>query len=66
MATAMAVLLACVCGRLQHGAFYLNEEVGDKLKILDYETTFCEINDMVPFPKTYFAMTSGAYVTAGL
>ena len=46
----------------QHGAFYLNEEVSDKLKILDYESTFCEENDMVPFPKTYFAMQSGAYV----
>lgn len=43
-----------------HGAFYLNEEVSDKLKILDYETSFCEANDMIPFPKTYFAMGSGA------
>lgn len=51
---------------LQHGAFYLNEEVSDKLKILDYESTFCEENDMVPFPKTYFAMQSGAYVACAV
>lgn len=58
----LVVPCSMCCGCWQHGPFYLNEEVSDKLKILDYESTFCEENDIVPFPKTYFAMPSGAYV----
>ena len=58
----LTAALCSLCGVVQHGAFYQNEEVADKLKILDYETNFCEPNDLVPFPKTYFAMTSGQYV----
>lgn len=44
---------------VQNGAFFLAEEVLDKLKILNYETEFLEPYDIDPFPRTFFAMPSG-------
>lgn len=37
-------------------AVHLNDEMCDKLSILDYETNFCAAKDILPFPRTYFAL----------
>ena len=34
----------------------LADELNDKLKLLDYEDKFCNVKDIVPFPRTYFCI----------
>ena len=43
---------------LQDTSILLADDLSDKLKLLDYEDKFCNVKDITPFPRTYFAIAA--------
>jgi hypothetical protein len=43
----------------QDVSLLLSDEVMEKLRLLDFEAKFCAAKDVVPFPRTYFALPAG-------
>lgn len=57
--TLRALRAAADCARpLQSAAFQPMNEVHDKLKLLNYETQFCEKRSFAPLTSNFFAMES--------
>jgi hypothetical protein len=40
----------------QDVSLLLADELSEKLRLLDFEANFCLVKDIVPFPRTYFAL----------
>lgn len=56
------------CSPCQDLSILLADDLSDKLKLLDYEDTFCNPKDIMPFSRTYFAIAAQntGYARAGL
>ncbi len=46
----------CVSCAPQDVSLLLADELSEKLRLLDFEANFCLVKDIVPFPRTYFAL----------